>query len=123
MFQLVQPFTVKFYRDLKGSVPFLDWFESLQDRIARAKIKVRLDRLERGHFGNYRSVGRGVYELKVNFGPGYRLYYGVYGKNIILLLCGGDKSSQNRDIQKAHDHWQLFEEVSKDEKKDKKTAS
>jgi putative addiction module killer protein len=86
------------------------WFKDLRDIKARAKIADRVARLEEGNPGDSRSVGSGVVELRINFGPGYRVYYIQRGQTILLLLCGGDKSTQSRDIERAkalaaqHDH-------------------
>jgi putative addiction module killer protein len=80
---------------------FADWLSGLRDKQARAKILVRIDRLEDGNPGKTRSVGTGVVEMKIDFGPGYRVYYIQRGQTLILLLCGGDKSTQTNDIQRA----------------------
>jgi len=77
------------------------WFKDLRDIKARAKIADRVARLEEGNPGDSRSVGSGVVELRINFGPGYRVYYTQRGQTILLLLCGGDKSTQSRDIERA----------------------
>jgi putative addiction module killer protein len=80
---------------------FNDWLVNLRDRQGRAKIYARIDRLEDGNPGNSRSVGAGVIETKIDFGPGYRVYYVQRGEIIIVLLCGGDKSTQSKDIERA----------------------
>ena len=80
---------------------FNDWLLNLRDRQGRAKIYARIDRLEDGNPGNSRSVGAGVVEMKIDFGPGYRVYYVQRGEIIIVLLCGGDKSTQSKDIERA----------------------
>ncbi|MGK7924811.1 MAG: type II toxin-antitoxin system RelE/ParE family toxin [Spirulina sp.] len=100
-----QPREIRNYRKQDGSSPFLEWRNSLRDRKAKAKITARLDRVAEGNLGDYRSVGDGVWELKINYGPGYRLYFGQLGSTIVLLLWGGDKSSQDRDIRKAKEYW------------------
>lgn len=94
-------YKIRIYQTESGKRPFSQWLNDLKDRIAKAKIRTRLDRLELGNFGNCEPVGEGVFELKINFGPGYRVYFGKIGSNFVLLLSGGDKSSQNSDIQKA----------------------
>jgi putative addiction module killer protein len=96
---------VLLYQTAAGQIPFEKWFYSLKDRRARFIIRSRLDRLEYGNAGNYESVGKGVYELRIYFGPGYRIYFGELDGKLIILLCGGDKSSQKRDIQKAYQYW------------------
>ncbi len=80
---------------------FAAWLGDLKDKKGRAKILTRIDRLEDGNPGKTRSVGSGVVEMKVDFGPGYRVYYIQRGDLIILLLCGGDKSTQDKDIKRA----------------------
>ncbi len=80
---------------------FADWLRDLRDRQGRAKILARIDRLENGNPGKTRSVGSGVVEMKIDFGPGYRVYYIQRGSVMVLLLCGGDKSTQDDDIRRA----------------------
>jgi putative addiction module killer protein len=104
------PFQIKYYRDARGRAPFLEWLEALGDRVARAKIKTRIDRLERGHFGDYRFLGGGVHELKIHFGPGYRIYFGIFERTIVVILHGGSKQTQERDIQTAKERWMTIKE-------------
>jgi len=80
---------------------FGHWLSSLRDRQGRAKIMARIDRLEEGNPGKSRSVGAGVVEMKIDFGPGYRVYYVQRGEMVVILLCGGDKGTQDDDIQRA----------------------
>ena len=80
---------------------YLDWINSLKDRAGQAIIAARIRRISKGNFGDSKSVGDGVSELRIDYGPGYRVYFTRRGQEIILLLCGGDKSSQNRDIEAA----------------------
>ena len=82
-----QPREIEVYETPNGQVPFTEWFASIQDIKTQTRIRGRLDRLEKGNFGDYESVGSGVFELRLHFGPGYRIYF-----TIVLLLCGGDKS-------------------------------
>lgn len=84
---------------------------NLRDRQGRAKILARIDRLEDGNPGKTRSVGAGVVEMKIDFGPGYRVYYILRGNVMILLLCGGDKGSQGDDIERAKTLASRFTEV------------
>ena len=82
--------------------PFRSWLDALRDKAGQGRIQARLSRLkEEGHFGDCGSVGEGVFEMRIDHGPGYRLYYIRDGATVIMLLVGGDKSSQSRDIRKA----------------------
>jgi putative addiction module killer protein len=80
---------------------YASWIRSLRDDRAKAKIALRVDRLALGNPGDVRPVGDGLSEMRVDYGPGYRVYYGKHGDSIILLLCGGTKNGQSRDIKKA----------------------
>ena len=104
-----QPREIKNYQTADGKAPFEEWLDNLRDRKARAKIRNRLKRVEVGNLGNYRSVGEGVCELKIDYGSGYRVYFGQIGTIIILILCGGDKSTQEQDIKTAKEYWQDYE--------------
>lgn len=92
---------VRHYRDRAGRDVFQDWLDSLKDVTARVAIQRRVDRLGRGNFGNCRFCRDGVWELKIDHGPGYRVYYARVGKAVILLLVGGDKRTQHADIERA----------------------
>ncbi|RKU05466.1 addiction module killer protein [Candidatus Poribacteria bacterium] len=99
------PQELHFYQTPSGSVPFFEWFHELQDQRTQTRIQKRLQHLKNGNFGDCQSVGDGVYELRLHFGPGYCIYFGRIDNTIVLLLCGGDKSSQTRDIQRAKTYW------------------
>ncbi len=86
---------------LRQTATFNRWFTGLRDSAAQKRILVRLGRIELGNFGDAKSVGDGVSELRILYGPGYRLYYTLRGQEVVLLLCGGDKGSQARDITLA----------------------
>ena len=96
------------YETENGRCPFSEWLDRLKDVAARAIIRKRLNRIRIGNFGHTRSVGEGVFELKIDFGPGYRVYYGLDGDTLVVLLCGGDKGSQEIDIRKANEYWQDY---------------
>ena len=87
--------------ELKQTQTFQKWRERLKDERARALIASRLDRLAYGHAGDVETIGRGVSELRIHYGPGYRIYVQKRGNTIIVLLCGGDKSTQAKDIKAA----------------------
>lgn len=87
--------------EIEVTSQFTSWFESLKDRQAKARISTRIERLAQGHFGDWKQVNESVGELRLHFGPGYRLYFKRRGRTIIILLCGGDKAHQGRDIEMA----------------------
>jgi putative addiction module killer protein len=91
------------YLDRAGSSPFAGWFQTL-DAAAAAKVTAAVRRLELGHFSNVKGVGAGVYEYRIDFGPGYRVYFGKDG-DVVILLGGGTKKRQNRDIATAQERW------------------
>jgi putative addiction module killer protein len=104
----VRPRELRNYLTADGKNPFDEWLDSLRDRKAKAKIRARLDRVEDGNLGEYKSVGDGIFELKIDYASGYRIYFAQVGKIIILLLCGGNKSTQEQDINKAKKYWQDY---------------
>ena len=100
--------TVIIYREPGGNEPFSDWLNRLRDAATRRRILQRLLRVESGHYGDYKPVGDGINELRLFFGPGYRIYFGEAGDKLVVLLSGGDKDSQGRDIQQAQCFWQEY---------------
>jgi putative addiction module killer protein len=88
-----------------GKAPFSRWIESLNDVATRARIRARINRVRLANFGDCKPLGGGVFELRLAFGPGYRVYFGREGSELVVLLGGGDKSSQVRDIEKAKAAW------------------
>ena len=111
--RVVQPRELEIYRTSNEREPYTEWFESIRDLKTRTRIQDRLDRIESGNLGDYKSLGDGVFELRLRSGPGYRIYFGQVGNTIVLLLCGGDKSSQTGDIQRAKAYWQEYKESQK----------
>ena len=87
--------------EVRKTEVFSSWFNSLRDKRAKARIQARIDRVEVGHFGDVAPVGEGVSELRIFYGPGYRVYFVKQGLAVVILLSGGDKSTQNSDIIKA----------------------
>ncbi|MEX1221376.1 MAG: type II toxin-antitoxin system RelE/ParE family toxin [Idiomarina sp.] len=87
--------------DILKTAVFDEWFKALKDIKGRARIMARIDRLAFGHFGDIKPIGSGIRELRIFYGPGYRIYFKQYGETLIVLLAGGDKSSQQSDIKKA----------------------
>jgi putative addiction module killer protein len=95
---------VRGYLDGSGRKPFESWFEAL-DSMAAAKVTVALTRIEQGNLSNAKGVGAGVHEYRIDFGPGYRVYFGRDGDRIVILLGGGTKKRQEKDIQAARTYW------------------
>ena len=98
-------FELREYLTVNGRSPFGEWLSSLKEPKIRARIRVRLDRVSLGHFGDCKRLGGGIQELRLDIGPGYRIYFGQEGNRIIMLLCGGDKSTQRTDIIRARAFW------------------
>jgi putative addiction module killer protein len=101
---LIKAMQVLYYIETSGRSPFADWFDGLS-REAVAKIAVALKRMEQGNLSNTKSVGQGVLEYRIDFGPGYRVYFGCDGKAVVILLAGGTKHRQQRDIAAAKKRW------------------
>ena len=87
--------------EIRRTLEVEKWLKSLKDRMAKAKILMRIERMEEGNFGDVEAIGNGLSELRIHQGKGYRLYFGNKNNQVILLLCGGDKSTQQEDIKKA----------------------
>jgi len=106
-------FRLQHYTHTDGQDLFAEWLNQLKDRQAKARIAARLLRLQNGNFGDNRFVGDGVWELKIDWGPGYRVYYAIESKQLILLCDGGDKRTQEADIQRAIARWHAWQQRSK----------
>lgn len=102
------------YIDQNGNKRFADWLEGL-NASAAAKVTIALTRLERGNFSKVKGVGAGVHEYKIDFGPGYRIYFGKDGELLVILLGGGTKKRQNKDIQAAQECWADYKRRRKQE--------
>jgi putative addiction module killer protein len=89
------------YQAPDGREPLTEWLRSLEDRKVQARVRIRLNRIACGNFGDCEPVGEGVIELRLHFGPGYRIYFGRQGNALVVLLCGGSKRSQSVDISRA----------------------
>lgn len=96
------------YADSGGKEPFTKWLKGLRDPITRRRILQRITRVKSGNFGDYKSLKDGVSELRLSFGAGYRVYYGEEGETLVILLSGGDKSTQKQDIETAKDYWKEY---------------
>lgn len=100
---------IQIYRTIDGKEPMTAWLDDIRDGRTRARILARLDRLRAGLFGDWRSIGRGLCELRIDDGPGYRIYYARHDSSLVLLLCGGSKGTQSKDIEKAHAYWKDYQ--------------
>ena len=107
--------TVLEYLDRTGSSPFAAWFRRL-DATAAAKVTTAIRRLELGNFSNVKGVGGGVFEYRIDFGPGYRVYFGKDGDAVVILLGGGTKKRQGRDISTAQERWADYKKRKTQEK-------
>lgn len=105
---------IRQYVDSSGRNPFDRWFDKLEDS-TQARIAVALDRLERGNFSAAKGVGTGVFELRLDFGPGYRVYFGKDGETLVILLGGGSKKRQQADIDAAQSLWQEYKKRKREE--------
>lgn len=103
-------YRLQHYEDEQDRDVFQAWLDSLKDVQARARISTRLLRLELGNFGDHKSVGGGIWELRIHYGPGYRIYYALKGKDLVLLCEGGSKATQKTDIQRAQERWSDWQE-------------
>src|SRR5438309_1197119 len=113
-----QPYTIEMYVTHTGSVPFEEWLLRLRDAQARARIRARLARVRLGNIGDAHTVGGGVWELRIDYGPGYRVYYARSSTATLLLLCGGDKTTQTADIRQAQAYWDDYQRRKQDEQAD-----
>jgi putative addiction module killer protein len=99
-------YEIRHYVTVEGKDPYLGWLKLLRDPIAKLQIVKRVSRIEQGNFGDHKFCREGVWELRVDAGPGYSVYYARAGAQIVSLLCGGDKRSQDADIARAVSNWQ-----------------
>lgn len=106
---------IREYTDRSGRNHFKKWLDKL-DRVTEARIAISVRRLQTGNFSAAKGVGSGVFELRLDFGPGYRVYFGKDGEKLVLLLVGGTKARQQKDIETAHTLWQEYKERKREEK-------
>ena len=106
--QTAKPKQVIVYQDGNGKEPFTDWLNDLRDQKSRRAVLKRIGRLEHGLYGDCKPIGEGVSELRIFLGSGYRVYFGEEDDHIVVLLCGGDKGSQHKDIKAAKAYWKEY---------------
>jgi putative addiction module killer protein len=106
---VTEPVELFHYQTADGRIPYREWLDSVNNPVGYASIQSRTDRLKRGLFGDCDPVGEGVWELRIDTGPGYRVYYARSGKRVVLLLCGGDKRKQTADVKRAKEFWKDYE--------------
>lgn len=104
----IQPKQVIIYANQDGDEPFSQWIDKLRNHQGKRRILQRLRRLEQGNYGDVAPIGDGLSELRMFFGSGYRIYFGEDGENIVIVLCGGDKSTQEKDIENAKAYWKEY---------------
>src|SRR5258708_4806417 len=101
---------IRYYVAAGGQQPFAEWFADLE-AVARAKVTRAIARLEQGNVSNVKTVGEGVLEYRIDFGPGYRVYFGRDGEALVILLTGGTKKRQQRDIETAKEYWREYKQT------------
>ena len=109
-------YEIRHYLTIDQKDVYLDWLRKQRDATARIVIDRRVNRVEQGNFGDHKFCRSGVWELRIDVGAGYRVYYAIAGKEIVLLLCGGDKRKQDADIARACDYWQDWQRRAGDER-------
>ena len=102
-------YRIEHFRTSSGADPFGAWFDALRDPEDRQRVAARVDRLAVGLFGDAKMLRGGVRELRIDSGPGYRVYYGIVGRTIVLLLCAGTKRTQRGDISRAMQYWRAYQ--------------
>jgi len=104
----IRPVSLTFYKTLDGKIPFNEWFGSLKSDESKQIVDTRMTRFQDGNLGDHKSLGGGIYEHRIHFNQGFRIYFGKRGEQIIVLLVGGEKKTQEKDILSAKKYWQDF---------------
>ena len=105
VFMQVKERSIEYYKTPGGKEPAKDWMSSVKDNLTQAILYKRIRQAGLGQFGKTRSLGSGVHEMKIDYGPGYRIYFGIHGDEIIIILMAGSKRTQQSDIEKAKTYW------------------
>jgi len=111
-------FEIEHYLTETGRNPFAQWYTGLRDHKIKRAIDRRLYRMALGNFGDCKHCRNGVWEIRIDFGPGYRVYYAQHGKTVVLLLAGGEKRTQQADISRACEYWKTFLQLQSKEEND-----
>ena len=101
----------------EGGTDYFDEWLQCQDAETKARVQTRIDRIELGNFGDHKGVGEGVFELRIDCGPGYRVYYGVDSETLVIFLVGGTKKRQARDVKVAQTYWKIYKEEKRNARK------
>ena len=101
---------VEYFYTPSGKAPAKEWLNSIKDKLTQAILYKRIRQASLGNFGDHKSVGTGVFEMRIDYGPGFRIYYGIHNDEVILLLMGGSKRTQVNDIEKAKTYWTLWKD-------------
>lgn len=104
----MEPKQIVYYHTRGGGIPFKKWLQNLRDRSVAARVMTQVDRAVEGNLGDFKTIGMGVLEMRIHWGPGYRIYFGFDGIHYVVLLLGGNKSRQQQDIRKAQEYWQDY---------------
>ena len=110
----IRPREILNYTMPNGRSPYRQWYTRIKDEKAQIAISNRITRLRTGNFGDFKRLGTNLYELRIHYGPGYRVYFGAFQNDIVILLCGGAKATQQRDIARAQNYWNDFLERMKE---------
>ena len=110
----IRPKEILHYTTLSGRNPYRQWYTRIKDQKTQVAISNRIARLRSGNFGDFKRLRKDLYELRINYGPGYRVCFGVFQNDIVILLCGGTKGTQQRDITRAQNYWNDFLERMKE---------
>jgi len=102
-------YEICYYQGDDGAVPYTKWMRKCRDNLAKAKILAKIANFKLGNMGDHKMLGGGVYEARINYAKGYRIYYGIDQGKVVLILCAGEKSTQKEDVEKAKEYWRDYQ--------------
>ena len=111
----IHPREIRIYTTPNGRAPYRQWYARIKDGKLRTIISTRLTRLETGNLGDFKRLNQDLYELRIHYGPGYRIYFGSFQNTVVILLCAGTKGTQQRDITRAQNYWNDFIQQTKEQ--------